>query len=162
LKRWKDALTNAESLKRDLPLDDPTVAELDFARGRALLGLARPDEARTAFQCVIDARKGGDLAAQAQLMRGETLFHQDRFREAIREYWKVVIQHTDAPRWQAAALLEVGKVYERLGQWVDATQAYESLCSQFPQDSHIAEAQARLTAARKKISLGGPSAGKVY
>jgi len=62
---------------------------------------------------VIDARKGGDLAARAQLMRGETYFHQKNYHEAIREFLKVDILY-DAPSWQAAALLEAGKVYERL------------------------------------------------
>ena len=132
----------------------PRAAELEFARGRALLGLARPEEARTAFQAVIDARKGGDLAAQAQLMRGETFFHQDRFHEALREFLRVDVEY-DAPRWQAAALLEAGKVQERLLQWSDAVETYESLCSRFRQDSHFAEASARLAAARKRISARG-------
>jgi cellulose synthase operon protein C len=162
LKRWKDALTKAESLESELSHDDPAVAELDFARGRALLGLARPEEARTALQAVIDARKGGDLAAQAQLMVGETFFHQNRFREAVREFWRVDILHNDAPKWQAAALLEAGKVYERLGQWLDAAQTYESLCSRFPQDPHIAEAQSRLAAVRKHNSVRGQAGAKVF
>jgi TolA-binding protein len=154
LKRWADALSKAESLKSAIAADDPAAAELEFARGRALLGLARPEQARTAFQAVIDARKGGDLAAQAQLMRGETFFHQDRFHEALREFLRVDVEY-DAPRWQAAALLEAGKVQERLLQWSDAVETYESLCSRFRQDSHFAEASARLAAARKRISARG-------
>jgi TolA-binding protein len=154
LKRWKDALSRAEALKAGLGAGDPAMAELDFARGRALLGLGRPDEARAAFQAVIDARKGGDLAAQAQLMRGETFFHQDQFHEALREFLKVEILY-DAPRWQAAALLEAGKVHERLLQWSDAAETYERLCSRFPQDPHFAEASSRLAAARKQLSVRG-------
>ena len=42
--------------------------------GQALLGLGRLDEARAAFQAVLEVRKDGELAAQAQLMRGETYF----------------------------------------------------------------------------------------
>ncbi len=160
LKRWAEALSKAEALKSAVPSGDPAAAELEFARGRALLGLARPEEARTAFQAVIDARKGGDLAAQAQLMRGETFFHQDRFHEALREFLRVDVEY-DAPRWQAAALLEAGKVQERLLQWSDAVETYESLCSRFRQDladakaKHFAEANARLEAARKRISARG-------
>jgi len=161
VKRWQDALSRAESLKAELPADDLAVAELDFACGRALLGLARPEDARTAFQAVIDARKGGDLAAQAQLLRGETYFHQDRFREALTEFLKVDILY-NAPRWQAAALLEAGKVYERLAQWGDAAETYERLCSRFPDDPHIPEANARLTAVRKHGSARGDSGGKVF
>ena len=91
------------------------------SRGRALLGLARPEEARDVFQKVIDTRKEGDLAAQAQLLRGETFFHQNRFREALREFLKVEILF-DAPRWEAAALLEAGKAHERLSEWGDAVE----------------------------------------
>jgi TolA-binding protein len=154
LKRWAEALSKAEALKSAISANDPAAAELEFARGRALLGLARPEEARTAFQAVIDARKGGDLAAHAQLLRGETFFHQDLFHEALREFLRVDVEY-DAPRWQAAALLEAGKVQERLMQWSDAVETYESLCSRFRQDSHFAEASARLAAARKRISARG-------
>ena len=64
-------------------------------------------------------------------MRGETYFHQDQFHEALRDFLKVDILH-DAPRWQAAALLEAGKVYERLDQWADAAETYERLLTKFP------------------------------
>jgi len=160
VKRWKDALTTAEALKKELPPEDPAVAELDFARGRALLGLARPDDARAAFQSVVNARKGGELAAQAHLMRGETYFHQERYREALTEFLKVDILY-DVPRWQAAALLEAGKVYERLAQWGDAAETYERLCSRFPSDPRVAEARDRLQAARKHGSAQAESGGKV-
>ncbi len=158
---WNDALTRAEALKRDLPAGDPVVAELDFARGRALLGSGRPDDARLALQAVIDARKGGDLAAQAHVLRGETYFHQDRFREALGEFLKVDILY-DVPRWQAAALLEAGKVYERLAQWGDAVETYERLCSRFPGDPRAAEARGRLEAARKHGSARTESGGKLF
>lgn len=159
LKRWKDALEKADALKKAARAGDPVVAELDFARGRALLGLARPEEARDAFQKVLDARDQGDLAAQAQLMRGETYFHQERFREALREFLKVEILF-DSPRWQAAALLEAGKAHERLSEWADAVDAYERLRSRFPQDAHVAEANDRLVAARKQVPSRGEIGGK--
>jgi len=158
MKRWQGALSQAEALKAELPADDPTVADLDFARGRALLGLARPADARDAFQEVTNARKGGDLAAQAHLLRGETYFHEDRFREALTEFLKVDILY-DAPRWQAAALLEAGKVYERLAQWGDAAETYERLRSRFPDDPHIPEANTRLITVRKHESARGNPAG---
>ena len=158
VKRWGDALKKAEALKHELPPEDPAVAELDFARGRALLGLARSDDARAAFQSVITARKGGDLAAQAHLMRGETYFHQERYRDALTEFLKVDILY-DVPRWQAAALLEAGKVYERLAQWGDAAETYERLRSRFPDDPHIPEVNARLSTVRKHESARGNSAG---
>jgi TolA-binding protein len=161
LKRWKDALAQADALKAELAAGDPAVADLDFARGRALLGMGRPAAARAALQAVITARKGSELAAQAHLMQGETYFHESRFREALREFLQVDILY-DAPRWQAAALLEAGKVYERLAQWADAIQTYESLCSRFPNDPRVPEARDRLGAVRKQSSARAESSPKVF
>lgn len=146
LKRWQDVLTAADEFKAQSP-KDPLIADVDYARGRALQGLARFDEARDAYQAVIDARKGGDLAARAQLMRGETYFHIKNYEEALREFFTVDTLY-DAPTWQAAALLEAGKVYELLDRWADAAETYEGLRSKFPDDPSSEEAKSRLEAAR--------------
>ena len=114
------------------------------------MGLGRIDEARAAFQAVIDARPVVELAAQAQLMRGETFFHQDQLHEALREFLRVDILY-NAPRWQAAALLEAGKVYERLDQWADAAETYDRLVAKFPKDRDAATARARREAVRRRI-----------
>src|SRR6185312_10744863 len=106
-------------------------------------------EARAAYQAVIDARKAGDLAARAQLMRGETYFHQKNYHEALREFLKVDILY-DAPQWQASALLEAGKVYERLAQWPDAAETYERLRAKFPEDPNAAEAKPLLEAVKRR------------
>jgi TolA-binding protein len=148
LERWEEALAASEAPKADLP-GPVQKAEVDYARGRALQGLARFDEARACYQEVIEARKGGELAARAQLMRGETFFHQKDYREALREFLKVDILY-DAPKWQALALLEAGKVYEQLDQWAEAAEIYEKLRSTFPADPTAEEAARRLDAARRR------------
>jgi cellulose synthase operon protein C len=158
LERWEEGLTAAEALRADQP-DFAQKAELDYARGRALQGLARFDEARAAYQEVIEARRGGELAARAQLMRGETFFHQQEYRDALREFLKVDILY-DAPPWQALALLEAGKVYERLDQWTEAAEIYEKLRSSFPAEPPAAEAARRRDAARRHAAgeTGGATA----
>src|SRR5262249_60465055 len=83
LKRWKDVIPAVRSVRAELTPADPALAELEYARGQALLGLGRLDEARAAFQAVVDGRRGGELAAQAQVMCGETLFHHDRLPPAL-------------------------------------------------------------------------------
>ncbi len=159
LKRWKLVIPALQSLRSELPDGDPTIAELDYARGQTLMGLGRLDEARSAFQSVIDARPGNELAAQAQLMRGETFFHEDRRHEALREFLRVNILY-NAPRWQAAALLEAGKVYEQLDQWADAAETYERLLAKFPKDPAAATARSRRDNANRrgssKSSQGSP------
>jgi TolA-binding protein len=146
LKRWNDVLDLAPKRKAESPPGDPAIAELDFAIGQALVGQGKLADARSAFQAVIDARRTGELAAQAQLMRGETFYHQEQFREALREFLRVSIMY-DAPRWQAAALLEAGKVYERLDQWPDAAETYGRLLSKFPTEPAAMPARQRQAAA---------------
>ncbi|CAN5600933.1 hypothetical protein BH23PLA1_BH23PLA1_13180 [soil metagenome] len=152
LRQWSDALEEAEALANQAP-EFPQMAELDYERGRALQQIAPPrfEEARAAYQAVIDARKGGDLAAQAQFMRGETYYHEKDYRQALREFLKAALTY-DAPRWQSLALLEAGKVYEELDQWADAADIYEKLRSDFPDEPATAEGNRRLTTARERAS----------
>ncbi len=152
LERWKDALAAADVYDADLKSasdHDPHVADVDYARGRALQGLARFDDARTAYARVIEARKGSELAARAQFMRGETYFHEKNYRKALPEFLKVDYLY-DAPAWQASALLEAGKVHEQLGQWAEAAETYERLRSRFPTDPGAVQAKDRLDAARRR------------
>jgi TolA-binding protein len=161
LSRWKDVLEGAQALKADLPAGDAAIGEVDFARGRALLGLGQLETARESFQVVINKRKSkdDDLAARAQLMCGESYFHEDQFHEALREFLKVDILY-QAPRWQAAALLEAGKVYERLDLWPDAAETYQRLVTRFPQDPSAAEARNRLRDADHRAAAASRSRAK--
>jgi cellulose synthase operon protein C len=156
LKRWKEALEGAQAMKREVAANDPTSAALDFASGQALIGLARFDEARAAFERVIDSSGKGDLGARGLLMHGEAYFHQDKLHEALRDFLKVDILY-NAPRWQAAAILEAGKVYERLDQWADAAETYGRLLTRFPKEAPASEAGRRRAAASSRAALNGSS-----
>jgi TolA-binding protein len=151
MKRWKQALEGAQTLERKLSSGEAALDELHYAQGQALLGMGRLEEARAAFDKALAARGTGDLAAQAQLMRGETYFHQDKLHEALREFLKVDILYK-AARWQAAALLEAGKVYERLDQWADAAETYERLLKKFPSDPTADEARRRRDAINRRAA----------
>ncbi|MFO0950685.1 MAG: tetratricopeptide repeat protein [Isosphaeraceae bacterium] len=155
LKKWKEVIEAADSFKKESP-DDPKLAEVEFARARALQQMARFDEARAAYQTVIDARKAGDLVARSQFMIGETYFHQKDYHEAILQLLRVDILY-DAPTWQAAALLEVGKAHEQLSQWADAAETYKRLREKFPDDPNAAEAKGRLETVQKRLDAGGPA-----
>ncbi|WP_435011286.1 tetratricopeptide repeat protein [Tundrisphaera lichenicola] len=149
LGRWQDTLAAADAFQA-AGSSDPLAPEVEYARGRACQGLARFDEARQAFDKVLAARKGTDLAARAQLMRGETYFHQNMYRDALREFYRVILQY-NAPEWQSAALLEAGKVHEKLDQWKEAAESYENLIkARYPNDRNVEEATRRLEAARRR------------
>lgn len=144
LKRWADVLTLADRLIADQP-DFPHIAELHFARGRALQSQALPrfQDARLAYQNAIDAQPGSEIAARAQFMRGETFLFEKNHREALREFHQVELLYK-APTWQAAALFESGKAYEALNQPGQAITSYAKLIDSFPDDSHAEEARRRL------------------
>jgi cellulose synthase operon protein C len=154
LKRWKEAMEGALAMKKSLAAKDPNSVELEFACGQALIGLARLEEARSAFERVIDSTGKGDLGAHALLMHGEAYFHQDKLHEALRDFLQVDILYK-APRWQAAALLEAGKVYERLDQWADAAETYGRLLARFPKEAPASEAGRRQAAASGRAALNG-------
>ena len=101
----------------------------------------RFDEARAAYQARHRRPQGGRPGRPRPVHdAAKRIFHQKNYHEAIREFLKVDILY-DAPPWQAAALLEAGKVYEQLDQWADAAETYERLCSKFPDDPSAAEAK---------------------
>ncbi len=64
LKRWKEALETATKLESEQKPGDPAIAELDYARGQALLGTGRLADARAVFEKVLDARPGAELGAR--------------------------------------------------------------------------------------------------
>jgi TolA-binding protein len=160
LQQWDEALRRAEALRAGLAPDDRLRPELEYQRGRALQSVAPPrfDEARTAYDAVLAAKPPDELAARAQFMKGETYFFAQDFANARREFLKAYAQY-DAPRWQAAGLLEAGKVYERLDQWPEAVEIYERLRSRF-QDvpeaaDSLTEGARRLEGARRKAAEAG-------
>lgn len=160
-KKWEDILKLTDRLKQEKFGDDSAEfkGEANYASGRAYQAEARFDEARAAYQAAIDAGGPAELAARAQFMRGETFFHQKNYRESLREFLKVDILH-DAPSWQAAALLEAAKVYERLNQQRDAADLYERLVDRFPKEAAAVEAQARLRSLKPTASRTDAPAGK--
>jgi TolA-binding protein len=84
-------------------------------------------------------------------LHGEAYFHQEKLHEALRDFLKVDILYA-APRWQSAALLEAGKVYERLDQWADAAETYGRLLARFPREAPASEAQSRRAAATTRAA----------
>ncbi len=121
---------------------DPWLAELAFARGRAWQQKARFEEALEAYRQVTEYWPHSMLAARAQLMRGEVHYHQEDYQAALKELYHVDIFY-DAPTWEALALLEIGKIYQRLDRPDDAYEAYRRIIKDFP-DSPASEQAVQL------------------
>lgn len=143
--KWGEVVGKAESLLSEEP-DFPQKAEVEYARGQALQTMAPPDfeKARAAYQGVIEGQPGTELAARAQFMTGETYFLQKNDKEAERAFLAVDLMYK-VPKVQAAALLELGKVYERQGRDEDARACYQKLLDKFPDDVLAEDARKRVS-----------------
>lgn len=155
LQRWNEAIAQADALKGQLAENDRLRPELDYQRGRALQSMAPPrfNDARAAYDEALAAHPPDELAARAQFMKGETYFFGQDYANARREFLKAYTQY-NAPKWQAASLLEAAKVYEKLDHWSEAVELYEKLRSRFATDpdaaESVSEAGRRLETARRK------------
>jgi TolA-binding protein len=154
-KQWKEMLATIEQLRKRFP-DFELMSVADYHAGRALQNLARFDDAREAYRRGI-AGRFDENAAQCQFMIGETLFHQKRFHEALREFLKVEILYA-FPQWQAGALLEAGKCHESLEEWTRATETYNRILEKYPKVPHVQEARERRSAVLQRVGgTGGTS-----
>ena len=152
LKNW-DA---AESLARRIAVDFPQFNqqyEVDYLLGRSLASRGLFQQAREAYRRVIDSPAAGktETVAMAQWMTGETYFHQQDYRPAIREYLRGETLYA-YPEWQAASLLQAGKCHEALEQWDEAIKLYEQLGKQYSATTHTTEAAERLIGARAQMA----------
>ena len=112
---------------------------------------AKFESARIAYQRVITSKTGGktETAAMAQWMIGETYFHQKNYSKAIAAYSRVdaLFNH---PRWQAGALLQIGKCYEVTQQWNKANRYYLEVVNDHSQTVFSGEAKQRMSVVRQK------------
>lgn len=151
--QWDEALQTAENAKRRF-VEFRQAFELDYLIGRALAQDARFDEARAAYQKVIDSPIGQntETAAMAQWMIGETYFHQEQYSLAAQAYHRTETLYR-FPQWQAAALLQAGKCYEHLSQESDAISVYRQLIRDYTGQPLAKQGQQRLDRLIQKQNL---------
>jgi len=144
--RWAEALASAETLADRFP-DFALAYEADYVVGRSLASLGQFEAAREAYHRVIrsEAGRGTETAAMAQWMIGETLFHQEDYTAALREYLKVEILYA-YPEWQAAGVLQAGKCHEQLGEITEAAALYQRLIEHYADTDYLTQAEARWAA----------------
>ncbi len=148
-RQWHDALELAQEIEPHFP-EFSLQFEVDYLIGRCLSTQARFSVARQYFRKVINSpfSRKTETAAMAQWMIGETYFHQSKFDDAIRAYYRVDALH-DQPQWRAAALLQAAKCHELNDQWQVAHQLYAQLRNDFPTTTFAAEATKRLRVASR-------------
>ena len=119
--------------------------------GRAYKSQAKFDEARAAFQKVIKDPNADrtETAAKAEFMTAETYLMQQNYKAALESFLKVDILY-DFPEWQAPALYQAAACDEKLGDWPQVVQDYESLMKKFPKSEWAEKAKPLCDAARLK------------
>jgi cellulose synthase operon protein C len=142
--RWNDAYEIASGIEKDYPNFEQQY-EADYLLGRCLANRAEFDAARLMYGRAIRSAVGAktETAARARWMIGETYFHQKNYEAAIREYKAVEILY-DYPTWQAGALLQAGKCYERLGDAKEAVKLYQKIVKTYPNTSFAKDAAKEL------------------
>ncbi|MGC1272667.1 MAG: tetratricopeptide repeat protein [Planctomycetaceae bacterium] len=143
----KEYDTAVENLKKVQSLKpQPKFAYLaDELLGRIYKNQAKFDEARKAFQSVLDdpnARRTA-TAARAQYEIAQTYFLQQRWEEARTEAFKVYTLYK-FPEWQAPALYMAGLSDEALGEMDKAIAAFNDVVKEFPQTDYARQARAKL------------------
>jgi len=152
-KKYDDVEKVVEDFRAAEP-KSPSLYYADDILGRSYSRQAKFEEARQAYQRVIDSESGEltETAAKCHFLLAETYFHQMQYEQATKEYLKVAILY-DFPEFQAASLLEAGKCEELLKDWAEAVQHYDELISKYSDSKYAALAKERRKAAQSKINL---------
>ncbi len=162
LKLYPDAEQTVAKFRQENP-DSKFTYQFDDVLGRRFKNEARFDEAREAFQRVIDSSdgKGTETAAKSQFFIGETWLTQANafkddaeqarkaYEQAFLAYYKVLLY--DYPEWRAPALLLAGKCDEALKRPDGAKKSYQQLLNDYPDTEFATEARERLDDLQKRF-----------
>lgn len=136
--RFVEEVTSAEPRSEVAYLADEVL-------GRVLKNQTKFDEARTAFQRVLDDPNGRRTAtaARAQYEVAQTFFLQQRWEEARTAAFKVYTLYK-FPEWQAPALYMAGLCDEALGEKGKAASTLGDVVKEFPQSEYAGLAREKL------------------
>jgi TolA-binding protein len=128
--------------------------EATIGRGKALLALARYDEAEKIFEQVASVREWrGESTAFAVFTIGEIEFQKGRYAEAIARYRRVFVAYQKYLPWVAKSYLRAADSFEKMGRRQDAVDNLKEMLrnEKLATLPEMEEAKARLRA------LGGPA-----
>ncbi len=150
-KNYDGVRTTVAQFRDEFP-DAPFQYKLDEVVGRSYMKEARFEEARQAFQQVIDSPQGEktETAAKAQFHIAESFITEKRYDEAFDAYYRVL--NYGFPEWHAPALLQAGRCDERLKRWTGAAKTYEKLINEFPETSFAEQAKPLLRNLQARLS----------
>lgn len=132
---------NVEELRKKDP-QSPFLYQLDEILGRSLHKRAMFEEARAAYQRVVESSEGKrtETAAKAQLGLAETYLFQKNYDAAHKEYYKVYVGYA-FPEFQAAALYQALTCDLELKRPEDAAKTLQTLKTEFPTSDYVQQAE---------------------
>lgn len=128
----KPAVRNASATKPAAkPVAMASGASAAYREALSLLEKGRPEEARQRFDAFIEAYPSDALQPNAHYWRGEALYAQRRYADAIIDFKDVVASY---PKHQKASdsLLKAGMAYQRLNDEENARLQFKALQEQYP------------------------------
>src|SRR4029077_14127830 len=137
----------AEALAGDI---EKSVKDADMARAaqlRLVGSLIEKGEFEKAIgicDATIKSSTDPTTLANAWIAKGDTLFAQKNWDEALLAYLHVPVFYPDEKIFQPAALLGSGRAYRRLNDNDRAKRALNDLVTTFPQSAEASAAQAEL------------------
>ena len=151
LKKYDRADEVAVRFERQRP-DSPAAARIDEAIGRSLKNRAQFEQARERLARVVTdpAAQRTRTAAKAQLLIAETYFNQERWDDALTEYFTLYANYA-YPDYQAPALLQAAACDEQQGRFAEAVATYQTLLDEFPGTESAKKATERMAAARSRL-----------
>ena len=132
---------------QDTALVDLVTAELEIRR-------LRFDHSRAALQRVVRHSPDASVRGRAQWTIGETYFMQEQFEPAIEAY-RMVESVGGTGRFAAAALVQAGAAFEKLGRTADASVCYQRLLARYGDSEHAAEAAQRIAGLSPAVTPAG-------
>ncbi len=147
LKQWEESLEWLSPIATKYP-DSPYLTEATYEQGWALQNLANWDDARKAYELVIENSRD-EIGARARFMLGELHFTQKNFVGAISEFLRLMYGYggdqasPSIKRWQAKGGLEAGRCAAVLaGKATDSTKKAAHLANAKKYLRYVAEKHA--------------------
>lgn len=147
-RQWEDAVRVAERAVREHPQDTAIRNML----GRAYLGAKRYREAVQAFQLVVQDTQGRN-DGNAHYNLGQAYQALERDAEAIEEYL-TALEYLNQAQTRAECLYDLGFVYEKVGRYEDALEAFED-SAEIQSSQKVAEAIDRVRERIRRAKEGG-------
>jgi tol-pal system protein YbgF len=138
-----DAVKAAEAKKKAEALQKPTDPKAFLALAQERLEAKELPVARSLFAEFLKKWPKDANAPQAHFGLGETYYGEEKWREALFEYGKVIQDHPKAPS-APDAYLRSSESFKKLGLGAESRLALEELVKSYPKSDAAKTAKARL------------------